>query len=148
MKRAPTLHLSDEQRSRLQQWARSRLAQVRLAERARIILLAADGLGDKAIAAQEGCDRRTVSRWRKRFIECGLDGIERDAPRRTRRRRISMEKIRTVVDKTTSEIPPSGNRWSSRSLARAIGISEASIRRIWRAEGICSNERGDPRAGA
>jgi len=146
MKRAPALILSDEQRTRLQHWARSRLAQVRLAERARIILLAAEGLGDKAIAARESCDRRTVSRWRKRFIECGLEGIERDAPRRMRKRQISIEKIRTVIDKTTSEIPPSGARWSSRSLARATGISEASIRRIWRSEGIGSGERADRHA--
>lgn len=148
MKRAPTLNLSDEQKIRLQTLARSRLAQVRLAERARIILLAAEGLGDKAIAAQQGCDRRTVSRWRKRFIERGLEGIECDAPRQPRKRQISIEKIRTVVDKTISEAPPSGKRWSSRSLARAIGISEASIRRIWRSEGIVCGETGNHAARA
>jgi transposase len=136
MKRAPSLCLTDEQKLRLQIWTRSRLAQVRLAERARIILLAAEGFSDKEIAAREGCDRRTVARWRARFIESGLDGIQRDAPRRVVKRRIPPEKIETVIHKTNSEVPPNGTRWSSRAMARAVGMSEATIRRIWHARGI------------
>jgi transposase len=136
MKRALSLQLNIDERSRLQLWTRSRLAQVRLAERARIILLAADGLSDKAIAAREGCDRRTVARWRKRFIECGLGGIQRDAPRRSRKRLIPAELIETVIHKTNWELPPNGRRWSSRAMALAVGMSEASIRRIWHAQGI------------
>jgi transposase len=136
MKRALSPLLTGDERSQLQVWTRSRLAQVRLAERARIILLAADGLGDKAIAAQLGCDRRTAARWRKRFIDGGIADIQRDAPRRPTRRLIPAEKIETVIRKTRAELPPNGRRWSSRAMARAVGTSEATIRRIWQARGI------------
>jgi transposase len=136
MKRAPTLNVDSFQRLQLSSWANSRLVQVRLAERARIILLAADGLSDKAVAAREDCDRRTVALWRRRFIESGLSGIEQDAPRAAVKRRIPTEKIETVIYKTQSEAPPNGTRWSSRAMARVVGMSEASIRRIWLAHGI------------
>jgi len=136
MKRAPTPHLTADQKQRLSSWANSRLVQVRLAERARIVLLAAEGFSDKDVAAREGCDRRTVALWRRRFIENGLAGIEQDAPRRAAKRRIPLEKIDTVIHLTKSEAPPNGMRWSSRAMAQVVGMSEASIRRIWQTHGI------------
>jgi hypothetical protein len=148
MKRAPPLHVNTYQRLRLSSWANSRLVQVRIAERARIILLAADGLSDKAVAAREGCDRRTVALWRRRFIESGLAGIEQDAPRRAAKRRIPPEKIETVIYKTQSELPPNGTRWSSRAMARVVGMSEASIRRIWMAHGIAPLSSRGGKTGA
>ncbi len=136
MRIAVRLVLTDEERLRLERWARGRRTAVRLAERARIVLLAADGLGDKEIAAREACDRRTAARWRKRFATHGLAGIESDAPRPGAGRRISHEKLAHVVDTMRGGPPPGGKRWSTRALARAVGLSEASIRRIWRAQGI------------
>ncbi len=151
MRIAVSVLLTEEQRVRLQMWARGRRTPVRLAERARIILLAADGIADKDIAVKENCDRRTVARWRKRFVAQGLAGIERDAPRPEAKRKIPTDKILHIVQKTTQESPPDGARWSTRSMARAVGVSEASVRRIWHAEGIfsiatasCEVQRLDP----
>jgi transposase len=136
MRIAQSVLLTEGQRAQLQTWARGRRTPVRLTERSRIILLAGEGRGDKEIAAQEGCDRRTVARWRKRFIQHGLNGIERDAPRAEKKRRLPADKVKHIVHKTTQEPPPNGKRWSTRSMARAVGVSEATVRRIWRAEGI------------
>jgi transposase len=142
MRIAVSVVLSEEQRERLLQWARGRRTPIQLAERAWLILHAAAGMSDKDIARLEQCDRRTVARWRKRFVDQGLAGIERDAPRGQGNRRIPAEKIQHVLHKTTREDPPDGRRWSTRSMARAVGISEASVRRIWRSEGIAPQRQG------
>jgi transposase len=136
MRLAVTVQLNEAQRAQLLQWARGRRTPIQLAERARLILLAADGWSDKDIAANEHCDRRTVARWRKRFVVHGLAGIERDAPRTESRRRIPQDKVAHILSLTTSEIAPGGKRWSTRSLAQAAGVSEASVRRIWQSRGI------------
>jgi len=136
MRLAPRVELTQDQHDCLSAWARGRRTPVRLAERARILLLAGAGLTDKDIAAREGCDRRTVARWRRRFLASGLAGIENDAPRPDASRRIPLEKVGRVVDKTRSEPPPNGKRWSTRAMAQAVGLSEASVRRIWRSVGL------------
>jgi transposase len=136
MRRAPRVALTQDQHDCLLAWARGRRTPVRVAERARILILAGEGLTDKDIAAREGCDRRTVARWRKRFLAHGLAGIENDAPRPETARRIPPEQVVRVVDKTRSEPPPNGKRWSTRAMAQAVGLSEASVRRIWRSVGL------------
>src|SRR6266487_3208784 len=78
---APTISLTNEQAHELTRLARSKRTSVRLAQRARIVLLAAQGLQNKDIAEQLGIGRVQVARWRKRYLEAGMQGIERDLPR-------------------------------------------------------------------
>ena len=106
MRIAPAITLTEEQARQLQAWARGRSVEVRLAQRAQMILLAAQGMTDQAIAAELQVGRRTPARWRQRFLEHGPVGIERDAPRSGRKRQISAAKVRQVIAKTTRENPP------------------------------------------
>ena len=136
MRIAPTVTITEAQARQLQAWARGRSVQVRLAQRAQMILLAAQGMTDQAIAAELKVGRRTPARWRQRFLEQGPVGIERDAPRPGRKRQISAAKVRAVISKTTREVPANSTHWSTRTMAAAVGISEASVRRIWHANGL------------
>ena len=77
-----------------------------------------------------------LARWRSRFLELGLAGLEKDAARPARPVLISTAKIQAVVTKTTQELPPNATQWSTRTMAAAAGLSEASVRRIWRAHGL------------
>jgi transposase len=136
MRIAPEVSITEAQRAQLKAWASGRSTPVRLAERANMILLAAEGKTDREIASQLHVGRRTPARWRLRFIEQGLVGIERDAPRPGRKPQISAAKVRHVVHKTTREAPPNATHWSTRTMAAAVSISETSVRRIWRAHGL------------
>jgi len=130
---AEQIALTDEQVLRLRTYVRGRKVERRLAERANIILLAAEGLENLDIAARLEISRHTVARWRKRFLKLGVSGIERDAPRPGRSRTLNADEI---VRKTTQEKPSNATHWSTRSMARAAGVSEASVRRVWHANGL------------
>ena len=136
MRIAPEVSITDAQRLQLNAWASGRSVSVRLAERAHMILLAAEGKTDQQIAAHLHIGRRTPARWRVRFRDQGLAGIERDAPRPGRKPQISRAKVQQLIAKTTRETPPNATHWSTRTMATAVGISEASVRRIWRANGL------------
>jgi transposase len=79
---------------------------------------------------------RTAARWRSRFLRDGIAGLEHDAPRPGRTPSISSELVRVVIAKTTQEKPPRATHWSTRTMAAEVGISEASVRRIWRRHGL------------
>jgi transposase len=100
--------------------------------RARIITMAADGVDSQDIAAALSVSRPTVQLWRERFLALRLPGLEKDAPRPGRNPCIPPERIQAVVEATLHQTPPSATHWSTRSMARAQGLSEASIRRIWK----------------
>jgi transposase len=136
MRVAPAVELSDQQRSTLEQWARGRSLPARQVERARIVLMAANGELDVAIAAKLGITNQKAARWRARFLTHGLSGLEKDAPRPGRTPSIAVSTVRTVVQKTTQERPPNATHWSTRTMAAETGISEASVRRIWKAHGL------------
>ena len=136
MRVAPSVELSPEQRQTLQQWARSRSLPLRQVERAKIVLLAAEGREDLEIAAALGVTNQKASRWRKRFLQSGLAGLEKDAPRPGRTPSIPAATVQRVIRKTTQEKPADATHWSTRSMAAAVGISAASVRRIWRAHGL------------
>jgi transposase len=136
MRIAPAITLSSDQQATLEQWARSRLLPLRVIERARILLRAAAGQQDKEIAAAMKITEKKASRWRKRFLTLGLAGLEQDAPRPGRTPTIPASLIRRVVDRTTQQKPPNATHWSTRSMAQAAGISEASVRRIWHSQGL------------
>lgn len=136
MRIAPAVALSAEQGKQLEIWARSRRTPLRVAERAQMILRAAEGRQNREIARAVGRSRQAVTRWRRRFCAHGLAGIEEDAPRAGRKPRISADRVAAIVRKTTRETPPHATQWSTRAMARVAGVSEATVRRIWRAHGL------------
>lgn len=136
MRSAPRVVLSKEERETLEKLSKGRRTSVRLVERAKIVLRSADGLQNKEIASELGVTRRTVARWRNRFVRQGLAGIEKDAPRPGRHRSISAAVVEEIVRKTTQERPVGGTHWSTRTLAKVVGVSEATVRRIWKRHGL------------
>ena len=136
MRVARPVKLNPEQRSALEQYARARSMPARLVERARIVLRAADGLQDKQIAEELSITPEKAARWRNRFLDGGLNALRKDAPRPGGPRTISDRRIAQVVEKTTQEKPNNATHWSTRTMAAAVGLSEASIRRIWHAHGL------------
>jgi transposase len=136
MRVAPKVVLTPEQRQILKQWARSRSLPARQVERARMVLLAAEGRQDREIAAKLSITNQKASRWRKRFLTKGLAGLEKDAPRPGRTPKITAATVQRVIRRTTQEKPVDATHWSTRGMAAAVGISEASVRRIWRAHGL------------
>jgi len=109
---------------------------VRVAERARIVLFAASGQQDKAIAASMAITPKKVSRWRKRFLALDVAGLQKDAHRPGRKPKIGSRLTKRVVTLTTRQQPSNATHWSTRTMAAVVGISEASVRRIWRAHGL------------
>jgi transposase len=133
---ASAITLSSDQKTTLEQWARSRSRPARVVERARVVPLAAEGRQDKQLAAVMKITPKKVSRWRSRFLTLGLAGLERDASLPGRSPRITASFVRRVVNLTTRQRPPNATHWSTRSMARAVGISAASVRRIWHSHGL------------
>ena len=136
MKRAIAIVLDDAQRQELEELTRSRTVAVRLAERAEIVLQAADGKQDKTIGQLMGIPRQKASRWRKRYAKLGLAGIEKDAPRGGRKRQIDDQTRTRVVNKTLQEKPEGQTHWSRSSMAKATGLSDSTIGRIWKEHGL------------
>jgi transposase len=133
---APPIHLTVEERTTLETWSRSRTLPHRRVLRAKMVLLAAEGVTNQDIAVAVGQSRPTVQLWRERFLALRLAGLEKDAPRPGRKPRISSRKIRAVVEATLHTKPPNATHWSTRSMAQAQRLSETSIRRIWHAHNL------------
>ena len=136
MRTAAPVRLKPEQKTALQRIARQRSLPARLVERARIVLRAAEGLENKQIAAQMGIMPEKVARWRSRFLDGGIAALEKDAPRPGRTRTTTDVHVKQVVEMTLHQKPANATHWSTRTMATATGISEASVRRIWRAHGL------------
>ncbi len=132
MRIAEPIILSPEESSILSTWAHGRSLPLRKVQRARIIRMAADGVLSQDIAQRLHVSRPTVQLWRQRFLALRLPGLEKDAPRPGRIPKISDQKIRTVVQATLHTKPANATHWSTRSMAEAQGLSEATIRRIWK----------------
>ena len=132
MRVAPAVVLSAEERATLDTWATARRLPLRLVQRAQVVRLAADGALNQDIAAELGISRPTVQLWRERFLALRLPGLEKDAPRPGRIPKIAARKIAAVVEATLHTTPPNATHWSTRTMAKAQGLSEATVRRIWR----------------
>jgi transposase len=128
---APPIVLAASERSLLESWANGRSLPHRQVVRARIITMAADGIDNRRIARTLGVSRPTVQLWRERFLDLRAPGLEKDAPRPGRKPKIPPEKIQQVLEATLHTAPQKATHWSTRSMAKAQGLSEASIRRIW-----------------
>lgn len=136
MRIAPSVTVTDEQRPILESWARGRSTPVRLMQRARIVLLAADGRENKDIAAEIGTTPLLVSRWRKRFAQLGLPGIAKDAPGRGRKPVARDVVAAKIIEWTTQRKPDNATHWSTRTLAAALQTSDSMVRRVWQANGL------------
>ena len=136
MRVAPQILLDDEERKILQRWSRGRSTPARLVLRAKIVLLAARGKQNKDIAVELGTERTIVGRWRSRFAQRGLAGIEKDAPRAGRKPTKRNRVIRRILEKTTQQTPPHATHWSTRSLAKELGTSPSMVHRVWKANGL------------
>jgi len=133
MRVAPMIQLSAEEEQKLTRLARSNTTSVRLARRARIVLLAATGMDNQAIAAQIDIGRVQVGRWRERYAQGGLAAIEQDLPRGGRPPKVDAAEI---VRRTTQTLPAAATQWSTRTLARDMGVSDTTVLRVWRAHGL------------
>jgi transposase len=132
MRSAAPVLLSADERSILARWAHGRSVPFRLVQRARIVQLASDGVLNQDIARELNLSRPTVQLWRERFLALRLVGLEKDAPRPGRIPSISERNVRAVVEATLHTTPPASTHWSTRRMAKAQGLSEATIRRIWK----------------
>ena len=128
---SPALGISDEDRRELQQLLALRSIPQSVSLRARILLGAADGIANKVLARQLGTSLPTVLLWRGRYLKEGLPGILEDRPRSGRPKEITAEREALVVEKTLHSTPDSATHWSVRLMARAQGISPATVQRIW-----------------
>jgi len=136
MRTIDRISISSADREGLEGLVRNRNTPQKVVWRARIVLLASDGLTAEAIAAAVGKSLLTVRRWRRRYVAKGVDGLLKDATRPSRVKPLSPEKIKQVVHMTLYEKPPKATHWSGRSMAAAAGISYSSVQRIWRAHGL------------
>ncbi len=136
MRRACEITLTDDIRRILERLSKSRSTEARLVERARIVLLAAAGRENKDIASELGITRATVGRWRDRFSERGIAGIEKDAPRGGRPPKAREDLARKIVEMTTRQKPENATHWSTRTLARVLGTNHSVVSRVWKANGL------------
>lgn len=136
MRIAAKITVTDEQRATLQRWARGRSTPVRLMQRAQMILLAAEGKQSKKIAETLGVQPSTVGRWRQRFAERGLAGIEKDAPRSGRQPTKQHHWAKRIIETTLQETPPNATHWSIRTLAKHLGIRPNLVQREWKAHNL------------
>jgi transposase len=136
MRVAKTIVLTDQQRATLTKWSRGRSTPARLVLRANIVLAAAEGRKNQEIGAELGCTRRTVGTWRNRFAEAGLAAIQKDAPRPGRTASVRSVQEAEIIHQTTQQTPPNATQWSVRSMAKAVGVSKDTVRRVWRDNGL------------
>jgi transposase len=129
------LALTDDERAKLQAWARRPTAAQRLALRARIVLACADGADNKAVAKSLRVTPHTVGKWRARFVEGRLEGLT-DEPRPGAPRSISDAKVEEVIAKTLESKPENATHWSTRGMAERAGLSQSAVVRIWHAFGL------------
>lgn len=130
-----SLELTQVERHELERLVRRATVSQRLAGRARIVLLCAEGVLNTEAAAQLGCSSATVGKWRQRFVERRLDGLY-DEPRPGGPRTVSDEMVEDLVVRTLETTPKGATHWSTRSMAKHVEMSSSTIGRIWRAFGL------------
>jgi len=136
MRRACEIVLDTQERSTLEKWSKGRMTPVRVMLRAKIVLLAATGMENKEIAVELGIGRDTAGQWRRRFSERRLAGLVKDAPRSGRKPTRREETTRVIVERTTQTKPANATHWSTRTLAKELGVSPSMVQRVWQANGL------------
>jgi transposase len=132
--------LTDGERAQLVAWSRRSKSANALAMRSRIVLAAADGLSNTAIADKFDIDIGSARKWRTRFVADRLDGLL-DEPRPGRPRTVSDEQVEAVITATLETTPKNATHWSTRSLAKELGMSQSAVSRIWRAFGLAPHKQ-------
>jgi putative transposase len=127
--------LSDQQREQLESFAASRSLPHAQVERAKIILKAAEGMQNIQIAKELSTTRETVGKWRKRFLEQGVEGLY-DELRPGRPRTVDDEQLAALIRKTLDTKPVGGTHWSCRTMAKEIGVSKSTVQRVWNTFGL------------
>jgi len=133
---AAALVMSEGQREALEVIAKSRTAPFRQVQRARVLLLAADGVANARIAAQVGVSPATVRSWRCRFEADGLAKLGKVRAGRGRKSSIPQSKIEEIVELTRNSRPAGQTHWSCRTMAKRVGVSAATVQRVWAARGL------------
>ncbi len=136
MRVAQSIELAENEIKTLTSWSRGRRTPTRLMKRAKIVLMAARGEQNKTIAEGLGIDRRQVSRWRRRFVEKRLAGIEKDLARGGRKARKREQMAPLIIERTTQTKPSNATHWSVRTLADTLGIDKSMVQRVWHASGL------------
>lgn len=129
------IQLSKEERATLEAWLRRHKTCRGLSERAKIILLIAEGLDGCEVANEVGTSNQRVCKWRSRFIESRLEGLS-DAPRPGQPRTISDDEVQKVIDLTLHSKPKDATQWSTRSMAKCVGLTQNAVLRIWHTFGL------------
>lgn len=133
---AESLSITEAHRRTLERWLRAQGTPQQVVLRARIILMAAEGAANNRVAAELGVSRSTVILWRERFRAGGPAALTETAPGRGRKPSIDAGRIKAIVEATTTTTPPGATQWSCRTMAKAQGVSPATIQRIWDAHGL------------
>ncbi|MCU1490620.1 MAG: family transposase [Acidimicrobiaceae bacterium] len=133
----------------LEAMARSRSIPRRVAVEARALCLAADGMSSAEVARRCDIGADTVRRWKARFALRGVEGVGTIAPGRGRKPTCTPLVVARILDTTANELPPDGRaRWSTRTLAKRLGLSKDTVARVWQAHGVRPTEdlRVEPEA--
>jgi transposase/transcriptional regulator with XRE-family HTH domain len=136
MPRPVPLALPEADQQQLREWVSAFGTPQQVALRSRIVLAAAAGQSDNAIAQQLDLNRKTVMLWRRRFAQEGLDSLWEIAPGRGRKPTYGPEKIQSIVDATLGSKPKGVTQWSCRLLAARQGVSKSTINNIWQSHNL------------
>lgn len=136
MRVARPIALTPDERQQLLTWSRGRSTPKRLVDRAHIVLAASEGKTNKEISQEYNLDPDSVGLWRRRFALLHLAGIERDAPRPGRRPKLDVEVAKAIVVKTLRTKPRGRSHWSTRTMAREMGVDHVTVHRVWKRYGL------------
>ena len=131
-----SLYVNSSDRAHLERLVGDRNTRRKVVWRAEIVLATRDGLGTMAIKRRTGKSRPCVWRWQERFVAEGVDGLLRDKTRPSRKPPLSAEVKLKVLIMTANETPANATHWSTRRMAKAVGISHNSVQRIWAEAGL------------
>jgi transposase len=132
--------LTEREREQLEAWARRHPSAQALALRSRIVLAAADGQKNTAIAARFEVSVATARKWRNRFVQSRLDGLL-DELRPGRPRTVSDSQVEAVIARTLETKPKNATHWTTRSMASELGLTQSAVHRIWRAFGLAPHRQ-------
>jgi transcriptional regulator with XRE-family HTH domain/transposase len=135
-RKLPVLVMSPLQQQQIRQWRSAHGTPQQVALRCRIVLAAAEGHSESAIARQLGTNRKTVTLWRTRFAQHGLESLWQIAPGRGRKPTYGPEKIKALVDATLQTKPAGMTHWSCRLMAKAQGVSKSTVSNLWRSHQV------------
>ena len=135
VRRAGDVVINAADRNALLRWIRSATTRHRVVIRATVVLLAGAGWRNARIAAHLGISRRTVALWKSRFRAGGAKSVLADAPGRGRKRGRDQEVVSRILA-ATRQSPPNGSRWTVRTLALTVGVSHATVQRVWHEHGV------------